>query len=212
MTRIFAFALAALAAMGLAAGLSAQSGVKPGGVTQSVAAPAGLKPLSDFTGIADPKARSLALFTEVGKVIQHPRCLNCHPRTDTPTQTDFMRKHAPMVVRGDSNFGAAGLHCSTCHHDANFDTAGVPGAPNWMLAPKEMAWQGETLGNICRQIKDRKRNGDKDMPALIHHMAEDTLVGWGWHPGGNRSPAPGTQKQFGELFKAWADSGAYCPA
>ncbi len=103
-----------------------------------------------------------------------------------------MRKHAPMVVRGDSNFGAAGLHCSTCHHDANFDTAGVPGAPNWMLAPKEMAWQGETLGNICRQIKDRKRNGDKDMPALIHHMAEDTLVGWGWHPGGNRSPAPGT--------------------
>jgi hypothetical protein len=207
MTRIFAFVLAALAAigavsMGFPAGLSAQGG----------GAPAGLKPLSAFTGIANPKARSLALFTEVGKVIQHPRCLNCHPRTDTPTQTDFMRTHAPMVVRGDANFGAAGLHCSTCHHDANFDPAGVPGAPGWMLAPKEMAWQGKTLGNICRQIKDPKRNGGKDMPALIHHMAEDGLVGWGWHPGGNRTAAPGTQKEFGALFKAWADSGAYCPA
>ena len=25
-------------------------------------------------------ARSVALFTEMGKVIQSPRCLNCHPR------------------------------------------------------------------------------------------------------------------------------------
>ena len=39
-----------------------------------------------FAGIRDREARSIALFTEMGKVIQHPRCLNCHPRTDRPTQ------------------------------------------------------------------------------------------------------------------------------
>jgi len=171
-----------------------------------------LKPLADFSAIKDPKARSLALFAEVGKVIQHPRCMNCHPAGDRPTQTNAMRPHMPWVVRSDSGMGAPGLRCQTCHHDANFDPANVPGNPKWQLAPIEMAWQGKSLSQICAQIKDPKRNGGKDMPALIHHMAEDDLVGWGWKPGGNRTPVPGTQKQFGELFAAWAASGAYCPA
>lgn len=171
-----------------------------------------LKPLAAFAGIKDDKARSLALFAEVGKVIQHPRCLNCHPATDRPTQTDAMRPHMPWVVRGDGGIGAPGLHCQTCHHDKNFDAAGVPGNPKWMLAPVEMAWVGKSLGQICTQLKDRARNGDRDMAALEEHMASDDLVGWGWHPGGHRSPAPGTQAQFGALFKAWAESGAYCPA
>ena len=171
-----------------------------------------LKPVSAFAGIKDKKARSLALFAEVGKVIQHPRCLNCHPAGERPTQTEAMRPHMPWVVRRDGGLGAAGLHCFTCHHEKNFDVAGVPGNPKWALAPAEMAWQGKTLGQICTQIKDKERNGGRDMPELIHHMAEDELVGWGWHPGGKRAPAPGTQKQFGELFSAWAASGAYCPA
>jgi hypothetical protein len=171
-----------------------------------------LKPLSAFAGIKDQKARSLALFAEVGKVIQHPRCLNCHPATERPTQTDAMRPHMPLVVRGEGGIGAAGLHCQTCHHEKNFDPAGVPGNPKWALAPVEMAWQGKTLGQICTQLKDRKRNGDRDMAALEEHMAKDELVGWGWHPGAKRTPAPGTQAQFGALFTAWAQSGAHCPA
>jgi hypothetical protein len=171
-----------------------------------------LQPLSAFDGMKDPKARSLALFQEVGKVIQHPRCLNCHPAGDRPTQTDRMHPHMPLVVRGDGGIGATGMRCTTCHHDHNFDPANVPGNPKWSLAPIEMAWQGKSLGQICVQIKDKTRNGGRDMPALVHHMAEDDLVGWGWHPGGDRTPAPGTQKQFGELFAAWAASGAYCPA
>jgi hypothetical protein len=170
-----------------------------------------LKPLSAFAGIKDSKARSLALFAEVGKVIEHPRCQNCHPATERPTQTDAMRPHMPWVVRADG-IGAPGLHCPTCHHAKNFDPANVPGNPKWMLAPPEMAWQGKTLGQICVQLKDKARNGGRDMAALEEHMATDDLVGWGWHPGGNRTPAPGTQAQFGALFKAWAQSGAYCPA
>lgn len=174
-------------------------------------APGTLRPVSAFASIKDRQARSVALFGEVGKVIQSPRCLNCHPAGDRPTQTDAMRPHMPWVVRADSGMGAPGLRCQTCHHDKNYDVAGVPGNPKWQLAPIEMAWQGKTLGQICRQIKDPEKNGGRDMAALIHHMAEDELVGWGWHPGGKRTPAPGTQKQFGELFKAWADSGASCP-
>ena len=46
-----------------------------------------------------------------------------------------------------------------------------------------MAWVGKSLGEICEQIKDPARNGGKSMEELIHHMAEDSLVGWGWHPG-----------------------------
>jgi hypothetical protein len=199
------------AALIAAASIAAAASSAPDKPATAQALPTTLKPLASFASIKDPKARSVALFGEVGKVIQSPRCLNCHPAGDRPTQTNAMRPHMPWVVRGDGGIGATGLRCTTCHHDANFDPAGVPGNPKWQLAPIEMAWQGKTLGQICRQIKDPARNGGKDMPALIHHMAEDELVGWGWHPGGKRTPAPGTQKQFGELFKAWADSGAHCP-
>ena len=75
-----------------------------------------------------------------------------------------------------------------------------------------MAWTGKSLGAICAQIKDKARNGGKTMPELIHHMAKDELVGWGWNPGGSRTPAPGSQAEFGALFEAWAKSGAHCPA
>lgn len=170
-----------------------------------------LRPVSAFDGIRDGEARAAALFEEAGKVIASPRCMNCHPAGDRPTQTDSMRPHQPLVVRGEADHGAAGLTCNTCHHDANFDAAGVPGNPKWAVAPIEMAWQGKSLGQICTQIKDRSRNGGKDMAALVHHMAEDDLVGWGWHPGAGRKPAPGTQKQFGELIKAWVEAGASCP-
>jgi hypothetical protein len=170
-----------------------------------------LRPVAAFSTIRDPHQRSLALFQEGGKVLQHPRCVNCHPAGESPTQTDAMRPHRPPVVRGEAGHGAPGLPCTACHHDANFDPAHVPGNPKWQLAPLSMAWQGKSLGEICEQIKDPARNGGKDMAALLHHMAEDELVGWGWAPGMNRTPAPGTQAQFAQIMRAWADAGAACP-
>lgn len=171
-----------------------------------------LRAASSFDNIKDRRARSVALFQEAGKVIQHARCVNCHPAGDRPTQTDLMRPHQPLVVRGADGHGAPGMACATCHHATNFDPAGVPGHPEWHVAPVSMAWQGRSLGQICTQIKDPKRNGGKDLAALIHHMAEDSLVGWAWSPGKGRAPAPGTQSQFGNLMKAWAANGAYCPS
>jgi hypothetical protein len=149
---------------------------------------------------ADADARSIALFREAGKVLLNPRCLNCHPMDDRPTQTDRMEPHRPWVVRGVDGNGAPGLACGTCHHAANFDAAGVPGNPGWRLAPASMGWQGHSLGAIGGQIKDP-----------LHHVSEDSLVGWAWTPGGRRTPAPGTQAAFGALMRAWADSGAGCP-
>jgi hypothetical protein len=171
-----------------------------------------LKSVQSFASIADEKQRSLALFQEVGKVVTHARCMNCHPAGDRPSQGDDRHPHMPLVVRGVDNFGAIGMRCTTCHGPANFDPGGVPGNPAWHLAPIEMAWVGKSLAQICEQIKDPNRNGGKSMEELIHHMAEDPLVGWGWNPGVGREPAPGTQKEFGALVKAWVDTGAVCPA
>lgn len=169
-----------------------------------------LRPAAEFSAISDKKERSIALFTEAGKVIQHPRCLNCHPAGDRPGQGEDGHPHQPLVVRGVGGFGAIGMQCPTCHMRANFDPGGVPGHPKWHLAPLEMAWVGKTLGEICLQIKDPVRNGGMSLAEIVHHMAEDSLVGWAWRPGAGRVPAPGTQEQFGALIRAWVDTGAAC--
>jgi len=75
-----------------------------------------------------------------------------------------------------------------------------------------MAWQHKSLAEICTQLKDPARNGGKTLNQIVEHMAHDSLVGWGWKPGVGREPAPGSQASFGALVKAWADSGAACPA
>ena len=177
-----------------------------------------LKSVANFDAIADQTERSIAIFQETGKVLLHPRCVNCHPAGDRPLQGMDMHLHQPPVRRGDANFGEPGMMCNTCHGPANVPVVAqsenirsIPGNPNWHLAPIEMAWQGRSLGDICRQIKDEDRNGGKTLAELVDHMANDDLVGWGWHPGKGREPVPGTQKQFGELYKAWAATGAHCP-
>lgn len=170
-----------------------------------------LKPVAAFASLPDEAARSVALFNEAGRVIQHPRCMNCHPVGDRPTHGDRMTPHEPWVVRGPDGHGAPGLACKTCHGFTNFEPSGVPGDPHWALAPASMAWQGKTLGEICRQIKDRSRNGDRSLDDIVRHMAEDGLVGWAWNPGGDRTPAPGTQQAFGALIRAWVETGAECP-
>lgn len=170
-----------------------------------------LKSPAEFESIADASARSAALFTEAGKVIQHARCVNCHPAGDIPRQGDARRLHEPHVVRGDGGMGATGMRCTTCHGAENFDPGRVPGSPTWHLAPIEAAWEGKTLGQICEQVKDPARNSGMKMDELVKHMAEDPLVGWAWKPGAGRQPAPGSQQAFGALIKAWAATGAACP-
>jgi len=165
-----------------------------------------------FAAISDTEARSAAIFTELGKVLTHPRCTNCHPAGDRPRQTDESRLHQPPVARGADGHGLETMRCSICHGNATFEPGRVPGHPEWHLAPREMAWEGKTVAEICAQIKDPARNGGRKVEDLIHHIGEDTLVGWAWHPGFGRSPAPGTQAEAGALVEAWAKTGAACPS
>src|SRR5438046_5011549 len=171
----------------------------------------GLAAAPSFDGIGDPAARSAAIFTELGKVLTHPRCANCHPAGDSPRQGEQGRLHQPPVERGADGHGLPAMRCSSCHQQANFDPARIPGHPEWHLAPREMAWEGKTLGEICAQIKDPARNGGRSLEQLVHHIGTDTLVGWAWAPGFGRKPAPGTQKQAGALVEAWVKAGAVWP-
>lgn len=179
--------------------------------------PDALQPVSAFTGIRDRRERSAALFTEASRVLQHPRCLNCHPQGRMPTQGDDLHPHVPMMQATDVGHGVPALQCNTCHSATNVATQvasvrSMPGHAHWMLAPAAMAWQGLTAAQVCAQIKDPARNGGRSLAAIHEHLAEDSLVGWAWHPGEGRTPAPGTQHEFGELVAAWIETGAVCPA
>lgn len=171
-----------------------------------------LRPAASFSDIADPQRRSAALFLEASRVFLHPRCANCHPDGDSPAQGDQGRLHDPPVTRGADDKGFAGMRCASCHQDHNLDLARVPGAPDWHLAPRAMAWVGHTPHQLCEQLKDPARNGGRTLLQVVDHNAHDKLVAWGWAPGHGREPAPGTQAELGALVAAWVQSGAACPA
>ena len=133
----------------------------------------GLATPESFAAIDDVATRSAALFTELGKVLTNPRCVNCHPAGDRPRQGELGRTHQPPVERGADGLGLPAMRCPICHQQANFDAGRVPGHPHWHLAPSEMAWEGKTLGQICAQIKSgsqRRPVAGRDRPPYRHRL------------------------------------------
>jgi hypothetical protein len=184
----------------------------PKGGGRPPASPGQLRGADSFAEIADRAERSRALFAEASRVFMHPRCLNCHPDGDTPHQGMDLSVHDPPVVRGPDDKGVVGVQCTSCHQDHNLELARVPGAPQWHLAPRVMAWVGKSPHAICEQMKDPARNGGRTLAQIVEHNAHDPLVAWGWNPGHDREPAPGTQEQLGRLIAAWVETGAECPS
>jgi hypothetical protein len=43
-----------------------------------------------------------------------------------------------------------------------------------------MAWQDKSVGDICRQLEDRDRNGGRTLAMVQEHVAKDDLVAYGW--------------------------------
>ncbi|WP_247773092.1 Isoquinoline 1-oxidoreductase subunit [Bradyrhizobium sp. 192] len=194
--------------------VAAMAGSRPSGADPSSASST-LRNAGEFSSISNQADRSRALFEEIGKVLTNPRCMNCHPAGDHPLQGDDSHEHVPPIWRAET--GHYEVSCSGCHSGKNFSLheaatyRSIPGHPRWGFAPLSMAWEGKSLGDICRQLKDVQLNGGRDLAALQEHIAKDDLVAWGWNPGEGRKPAPGSQQVAGELVQAWIDSGAECP-
>jgi hypothetical protein len=159
----------------------------------------------------------LQAFAVVQKVLQHPRCQNCHIPGDAPLPFDDGLVHAQNVVRGPEGKGAAGFHCATCHSTANppasYGANMPPGAPNWHLPPPQhkMVFIDLSGGELCRGLKNQAENGGKDMAALLEHVRGDKLVLWGWDPGVGRKPVDVPHREFVAAFERWAKAGAPCP-
>ena len=164
------------------------------------------------------KTQAIAAFATVQRVLQHPRCQNCHIPGDAPLQFDAGVPHTMQVTRGSNGMGAPGFPCSTCHATANppasYGPHAPPGAPSWRLPSPEqkMVFIGLSGAELCEHLKDKARNGGRDFDALIRHVSEDELVLWGWHPGGERAPVSVPHDEFVAKFKVWAAAGGPCPS
>ena len=141
--------------------------------------------------------RSRVMFNEIAKVLTHPRCMNCHPageiRCRARTVTNICRRRGAKTSLQVRSAPPARLVTTT-------RTSQSPRPPPTKASPAIRAgasrrcrwlWQGKSIGDICRQVKDVSRNGGRDLALLQEHIAKDDLVAWGSNPGPGREPAPG---------------------
>lgn len=167
---------------------------------------------ADSTGPSE--GETLAAWEVVYDVLQHPRCMNCHPAGDAPLQGDASSTHAQNVQRGPDGHGLYALRCDACHQTSNLDAAHLPpGAPNWHLpAPgMKLVFEGRSSGELCRQLQDPAQNGHKTVEQIFEHMATDPLVLWGWNPGPGRQPVPTSHDELVVALRAWIAGGCGCP-
>ena len=152
-----------------------------------------------------------AAFDVVYDVLQHPRCLNCHPAGDRPLQSDDGRPHAMNVVRGPDDRGVSGMRCNSCHGNENADLPNLPpGVSGWRLAPREMVFEGLSKAELAELLLDPERS-HMSLQELHDHLAHDPLVLWGWDPGPGRTPVPVAHADFVAAFETWTEAGAPMP-
>lgn len=155
-------------------------------------------------------------FDKMMAVLTHKRCVNCHPADNYPRQGEDSHIHRFGVQRGDDNHGIAALRCETCHQHENNNYSGVPGAPEWSLAPPQMAWQGLSRVEIAKSMLNPENNGGRTLEETVEHLTEHELVLWAWEPGvdadGNpREKPPVPKDEYIAAVKAWAANGAIIP-
>ncbi|WP_197091642.1 hypothetical protein [Sphingobacterium endophyticum] len=158
---------------------------------------------------------SVKAYMKVHAVLQHPRCMNCHPSGDIPLQGEDSHLHAMLPKRGVDGKGLYAMKCNSCHQPTN--TPGLhtpPGNPNWHLPPADMkmVFQGKSPSELAKQLLNPATNNHKNHEQLIEHVSHDKLVIGGWNPGEGRELPPGTHKEFVENFKTWLATGAYIPS
>jgi alcohol dehydrogenase (cytochrome c) len=163
---------------------------------------------------------------------------------DYPRQGDDRHPHYYSVVRGETisvetaektgahveiGIGAPFERCIACHGSSNDAVTGIPGAEDaarpgesfWGLAPASMAFESSpgvalTGPQLCGRLKDKSRNGNRDLADTLHHIATEPLVLWSWNPGKRvngdmRTTPPISHDEFVRVFGNWMDKGAPCP-
>jgi hypothetical protein len=130
-----------------------------------------------------------------------------------PRQGDGRHPRYYAVVRGETTSvetsektgahveigkGAPFECCTMCHGSRNDDATGIPGTedpahpgePFWGLAPAAMAFESSpgvplTGPQLCARLKDKSRNGNRELADTLHHIATEPLILilWSWNPG-----------------------------
>jgi hypothetical protein len=157
---------------------------------------------------------SRAAFLQLYRVLTSPRCQNCHPAGDAPLQGDDSHVHLQNVKRGTDGHGVYGMRCDTCHQIKNLPGEHMPpGNAKWALPlpDQKMVFVGRSPAELCKQLKDPKQNGGRTLAALLDHVANDDLVGWGWNPGDGRTLPPLSRVETAAQMKVWVEGGAACP-
>ncbi len=168
--------------------------------------------------------QGLLAFQRIYEVVAHPRCANCHVGADgipmwSGPSYGKTRPHGMNIKAGRSRIGAETMLCQTCHRRSG-NLASEPHAPphfglDWRLAPVDFAWFGKSPAEICAQLSDPERNGNRDWMALAEHLVVDAghrgPVLWGWNPGGDRQPAPYSLQQHVDDMVVWGVAGQPCP-
>lgn len=157
-----------------------------------------------------------ANFNKIMEVLTSPRCMNCHPSDRIPKQGDDSHPHYFDVSQGRDGRGFEAIKCSSCHQSENNEFSGVPGAPQWRLAPQEMGWEGLSKKQIAELILDPEKNGGRTPEQTMHHLTEHELVLWAWAPGLNldgkqRTPAPVPLEDYKKAVREWIEKGAIIP-
>lgn len=171
-------------------------------------------PAVDSTSSGEAKAKGVQAWNTIYQVLQHPRCLNCHPAGDAPFVGDQKQPHPQNVQRGPDGNGLYGMRCATCHQSSNLPGEHMPpGASTWHLPHPAMplVFEGRTPGELCRQLRDPAQNGKKSHAELLHHVDADPLVLWGWNPGDGRAPVSISHADFVAAMRTWIDGGCDCP-
>lgn len=155
-------------------------------------------------------------FDTMMSVLTHPRCVNCHPGDGIPKQGDDSHPHYFGIVRGKKNQGFESTNCNTCHQTENNAYSGVPGGPEWSLAPASMQWEGLSKAEIARSMLDPKRNGNRTPDKVMHHLTEHALVLWAWDPGVDadgipRETPPVPKDEYINAVKQWFADGHRIP-
>ena len=118
------------------------------------------------------------------RVLESPRCLNCHPAGDAPLQIDDGRPHAMNITRRSEKNGLTVRDLPPRQERRAARTSRRARRTGTCRRPRRRWCSRAARRRSCaRSSRIRRRPSGRDLAALIEHVAHDPLVGWGWASG-----------------------------